>query len=63
MVGIVAYRLTLPPSLSGVHGVFHISMLYKYTPDPGHIVDWGEVDVDTYETFEEELVCILDNRD
>ena len=27
MVGMVAYRLALPPSLSGVHAVFHISML------------------------------------
>ena len=26
-VGIVAYRLPLPPSLSGVHEVFHVSML------------------------------------
>ena len=31
-VGTVAYRLALPPSLSGVHEVFHISMLRKYTP-------------------------------
>ena len=38
-VGTVAYRLTLPPSLSGVHEVFHISMLRKYTPDPTHVVD------------------------
>ena len=35
----VAYRLTLPPSLSGVHEVFHVSMFRKYTPDPTHIVD------------------------
>ena len=28
----VAYRLALPPSMSGVHGVFHISMLRKYAP-------------------------------
>ena len=27
-VGIVAYRLALPPSLSGVHEVFHVSMLW-----------------------------------
>ena len=40
-VGTVAYRLTLPPSLSGVHEVFHISMLRKYTLDPAHIVHWG----------------------
>ena len=26
-VGIVAYRLTLPLSLSGVHEVFHVSLL------------------------------------
>ena len=26
-VGTVAYRLTLPPSISGVHEVFHVSML------------------------------------
>ena len=37
-VGIVVYRLTLPPSLSGVHGVFHVSMLRKYIPDPAHVV-------------------------
>ena len=40
-VDIVVYRLALPPSLSGVHEVFHISMLRKYTPDPAHVVDWG----------------------
>ena len=38
-VGTVAYRLALPPSLLGVHEVFHVSMLWKYTPDPAHVVD------------------------
>ena len=38
-VGTVAYRLALPPSLLGVHEVFHIPMLRKYTPDPSHVVD------------------------
>ena len=37
----VAYRLALPPSMSGVHEVFHVSMLRKYTLDPAHVVDWG----------------------
>ena len=40
-MGTVAYRLTLSPSMSGVHKVFHVSMLRKYTPDPAHVVDWG----------------------
>ena len=38
-VGIVSYRLALPPSLSSVHDVFHVSMLRNYTPDSTHIVD------------------------
>ena len=43
-VGIVVCRLALPPSISGVHGVFHVSMLRRYTPDLAHVVDWGEID-------------------
>ena len=62
-VGIVAYRLVLPPSLSSVNNIFHVSMLRKYTPDPTHVVDWGELVVETYETFEEGLVRIMDSRD
>ena len=37
-IGIVACRFALPPSMSGVHEVFHVSMLRKYTPDPTHVV-------------------------
>ena len=40
-VGTVAYWLALPPNMSGVHEVFHVSMLRKYTPDLAHVVDWG----------------------
>ena len=38
-VGTIAYRLGLPSSLSGVHEMFHVSMLRKYTLDPAHLVD------------------------
>ena len=62
-VGAVAYRLALPPSLSSVHEVFHVSMLRKYTPDPTHIVDWGELVVDADGTFEEGQVRIMDSRE
>ena len=37
-VGQVAYRLALPPDLSSVHLVFHVSMLQKYVHDPSHII-------------------------
>ena len=49
--------------MSGVHEVFHISMLRIDTPDPAHVVDWGEIEIDTDGTFEEGPVCILDSRD
>ena len=62
-IGTVAYRLPLPPNMIGVHVVFHVSMLRKYTPDPAHVVDWGQIEVDTNETFEEGPVRIVDNRD
>ena len=62
-VDTVAYQLALPPSMSGVHEVCHVSMLWRYTPDPADVVDWGEIEVDTDGTFEEGPVCIVDNRD
>ena len=62
MVGTVAYRLVLPPSLSGAHEVFHVSMLQKYTSDPVHGVDWGELVIDADKTFEEGPLRILDSR-
>ena len=62
-VGVVAYRLAFPLSLSRVHEVFHVSMFLKYTPDPTHIMDWGELVVDADGTFEEGPVRIMDSRD
>ena len=62
-VGTVAYQLALSPSLSGVHEVFHVSMLRKYTSDPAHVVDWGEITVDVDGTFDEGPVRILDSQD
>ena len=62
-IGTVAYRLALPPRMTGVQEVFHVSMLRKYTPHPAHVVDWGQIEVDTDGTFEEGPVCILDSGD
>ena len=63
MIGTLAYRLALPANMSGVHKVFHVSMLRKYTPDLAHVVDWGQIEVDTDGTFEEGPVYIMDSRD
>ena len=49
--------------MSSIHEAFHVSMLRKYTPDPAHVVDWGEIEVDTDRTFEEGPMCIMDSRE
>ena len=56
-VGTVAYWL------SSVHDVFHVSMLQKYTPDPTHVVDWGELIIDTDGTFEKGSIHIMDSQE
>ena len=40
-VGTISYRLAQSLSLSSVHEVFHVSMLWKYIPNPAHVVDLG----------------------
>ena len=62
-VGTVESRLALLLSMSSVHEVFHVSRLRKSTPDPTHVVDWGEIEVDTDGTFKEGPVCIIDSWD
>ena len=62
-VGTVAYRLDLLPNMSSVHEVFQVSMLRRYTPDPAHVMDWGENEVEADGTFEEGPVCIMDSQD
>ena len=38
-------------------------MFQKHTPDPAHVVNWGEIEVDTDGTFEEGPVHIMDSQD
>ncbi|KAK4738711.1 hypothetical protein R3W88_002408 [Solanum pinnatisectum] len=59
-VGSMAYRLALPPNLSGVHQVFHVSMLKRYHGDRDYIIKWDSVVLDNDLQYEEEPVAILD---
>ncbi|KAL0560329.1 hypothetical protein IC582_000730 [Cucumis melo] len=58
-IGPVAYRLALPPSLSTVHDVFHVSMLRKYVPDPSHVVDYEPLEIDENLSYIEQPVEVL----
>ena len=62
-IGAVAYRLALPPQLSGVHDVFHVSMLRRYEPDPSHVLEWSDLDLEADVSYEERAIQILDRRD
>ena len=35
----------LPPHLSNLHDVFHVSQLRKYVPDPSHVIQRDDVQV------------------
>ncbi|XP_073049550.1 uncharacterized protein [Primulina eburnea] len=62
-VGDLAYRLALPPALSGVHDVFHVSMLRKYHPDTSHVLPPDEVELDQTLSYIERPIQILDRKD
>ena len=51
--------MDLPPQLSHVHYVFHVSMLKKYTSNPSHILPYVEIPLQADVTYEEQPMEIL----
>ncbi|XP_073017724.1 uncharacterized protein [Primulina eburnea] len=62
-IGTLAYRLDLPPSLSVIHNVFHVSMLRKYEPDPSHILNVEDVELNSSFSYVEHPAQILDCKE
>ena len=58
----MAYRFVLPPELSRIHPVFHVSMLRKYIPDPSHVLQPQTVEISEDLTYEEYPVAIVDRQ-
>ncbi|KAA0046200.1 hypothetical protein E6C27_scaffold376G00730 [Cucumis melo var. makuwa] len=58
-IGPVTYRLALPPSLSTVHDVFHVSMLRKYVVDPTHVGDFEPLQISENLSYKEQPVEFL----
>ena len=44
-VGNTTHRLALPPSMSAVHDVFHVSMLRTYIRDSSHMLKYQEIEI------------------
>jgi hypothetical protein len=61
--GNVAYKLELPPSLAGVHDIFHVSQLKKCLKVPVDVVLPGMAPLEGDLTYPEHPVKILDQKD
>ena len=59
----VAYKLALPPSLSNVHNVFHVSMLRRYIPNPSHVLSFEPLELSQDVSYEKQPVEILDRKE
>ena len=56
----VAYRLELPPELSRVNDVLHVSMLRHYVSALSHVLPPQPLEVNPDLTYNEEPLTILD---
>ena len=62
-IGEVSYRLALPPQLSHVHNVFHVSLLRGYNYHPLHVVSYPFDQIQPDMSLSEEPEAILDRQD
>ncbi|XP_057969554.1 uncharacterized protein LOC131158708 [Malania oleifera] len=61
-IGLVAYLVALPPTLSRVLDVFHISVLRKDVLDPSHVLTYEPLEIEDASAYEEVPVQILDQK-
>jgi hypothetical protein len=61
--GAVAYKLDLPPSLTGVHDIFHVSQLKKCLKAPVDIVLPEVTPLEADLSYAEHQIKILDQKD
>ena len=62
-VGTVAYQLELPPELSEVHDVFHVTQLRRCILPPEKRTDMAEIELAKDLTYEEKLFWILEEME
>ena len=62
-IGDIAYKLQLPLELSGVHKVFHVSMLKKYVEDPAHILHYQLLDIQLDASYIARPIAIINTKE
>nr|KYP43271.1 Retrotransposable element Tf2 [Cajanus cajan] len=58
----MTYQIALPPSLSNLHSVFHVSQLSKYVHDPSHMIEFENIQLKDNLTYETVPLRIGDMR-
>ena len=61
-IGPVAYEIALPPQLTNLHPIFHVSQLSKYVFDPSHVLEAEDVYIREDLTMEVPPVALEDSR-
>jgi hypothetical protein len=61
--GTVAYKLDLPPSLAGVHDIFHVSQLIKCLKAPMDVVLLEVTPLEADLSYSEYPIKVLDQKD
>ncbi|XP_058726218.1 uncharacterized protein LOC131597543 [Vicia villosa] len=59
-IGEVAYQLALPPSLSELHDIFHVSQLRKFVQDSFHPILLDTIEVEPDLSFQPQSCRILE---
>ncbi|XP_024965926.1 uncharacterized protein LOC112506129 [Cynara cardunculus var. scolymus] len=60
MVGLQAYKLELPPEMSGIHNTFHVCYLRKCLAEEDSVIPPSEIYVDENNRCVEEPEAILE---
>ncbi|GAV84808.1 Chromo domain-containing protein [Cephalotus follicularis] len=61
-IGEVGYRFALPPNLSYLHNVFHVSLLQKYMANPSHVLRVERIQMHKDLSYDEQPVEIMDYK-
>jgi hypothetical protein len=61
--GSVAHRLQLPPQLTAIHNIFHVSQLRKCLKVPTEIIDSQAIKIEPDLTYIEHPLRVLDTKE
>jgi hypothetical protein len=61
--GAIAYKIQLPPEMSAIFNVFHVSQLKKCLRVPEERVSLGDIKLESDLTYEEKPIHVIDTKE